>query len=107
MSDHLVRMFKALGHPNRFRLFSEIRDAGHQELEAEGGCFLHSLLARLDVGAPTVSHHLKELVNAGLVRTERRGKFVTCSVVPDALAQLRTFCAPTQANIPDSKGACS
>ena len=88
----LPKMFKALSHPNRFRLFLEILEEERQYEEGHS-CFLHTIMEKLDVGAPTVSHHLKELVNAGLIVTERQGKFVTCQVNPDALAELRGFFA--------------
>jgi len=84
-------MFKALGHPNRFRLFVEILRAGESSFEEGHHCFLHSIMDRLDIGAPTVSHHLKELVNAELVATEREGKFVTCRVNPKAMQALAGF----------------
>lgn len=87
----LVKMFKALGHPNRFRLFVEILQAGDSSFQEGHRCFLHSIMERLDIGAPTVSHHLKELVNADLVDTEREGKFVTCRVNPEAIASLARF----------------
>jgi DNA-binding transcriptional ArsR family regulator len=92
-SKKLVKMFKALAHPNRFRLFVEILEAGENSFEDDHACFLHAIMERLDVGAPTVSHHLKELVNAGLITTERKGKFLTCQVDPRALAQLQGFFA--------------
>ncbi len=87
----LVRMFKALGHPNRFRLFVEILRAGESSFEEGHHCFLHSIMDRLDIGAPTVSHHLKELVNADLVSTDREGKFVTCRVNQEALRAVAGF----------------
>lgn len=87
----LVRMFKALSHPNRFRLFTEIREQGQGEYEDSHVCFLHDVMDALNVGAPTVSHHLKELVSAELITTERQGKFVTCRVNADALESLRAF----------------
>lgn len=89
--DKLAKMFKALGHPNRFRLFVEILEAGESSFEEGHRCFLHTIMERLDVGAPTVSHHLKELVNAELVDTEREGKFVTCRVNDAAMKALATF----------------
>lgn len=87
----LVRMFKALSHPNRFRLFSEIREQGQGEYEEGHVCLLHDVMERLSVGAPTVSHHLKELVSAELITTDRQGKFVTCRVNHRALDALRRF----------------
>jgi ArsR family transcriptional regulator len=91
LSKTLPKMFKALSHPNRFRLFLEILEQEERSFEDDHACFLHVIMEKLDVGAPTVSHHLKELVNAGLIETERQGKFLTCQVNPDALAELRGF----------------
>ena len=87
----LAKMCKALGNPNRFRLFVEILEAGQSSFEEGHVCFLHTIMDRLEVGAPTVSHHLKELVNARLVDTERQGKFVTCRVNSEALDALSAF----------------
>ena len=89
--DRLVRMFRALGHPNRFRLFAEIAQEGARAYEAGHACFLHTIMERLDVGAPTVSHHLKELVNAELITAERQGKFVTCRATDEALELMSQF----------------
>ena len=38
---------------------------------------------------PTVSYHLKQLVEAGLLARERRGTFAYYSLVPGALARVR------------------
>jgi DNA-binding transcriptional ArsR family regulator len=91
--DALVRVFKALGHENRFRLFMEIWQDGSGSFADGHVCFLNDVMARLNVGAPTVSHHLKELVSAGLISTEKQGKFLTCRVNPKALEALRVFFA--------------
>ena len=87
----LPKMFKALSHPNRFRLFLEILEEEERSFEDDHACFLQVILEKLDVGAPTVSHHLKELVNAGLIHTERQGKFLTCQVNSAALDELKAF----------------
>ena len=43
--------------------------------------------------AATDSHHIKELVNAKLIRVERQGKFMTCYLNNDMRAQLEAFFA--------------
>ncbi len=89
--DRLARMFRALSNPNRLRLFMNLLDESKLDL-AKGrvhDCFLVKLLAGLDLGAPTVSHHVKELADAGLIHTQREGKQLTCSVDPEGLAYLR------------------
>lgn len=90
-APRLVKMFKALANPNRFRLFVEILEAGENAYEDDHACFLHTIMERLDIGAPTVSHHLKELVNAELITTDKQGKFLTCQVNPEAVALVGGF----------------
>lgn len=89
--NELVKMFKALSNPNRFQLFDEIRKAGKSAFEEGHTCFLSPIIEKLNVGAPTVSHHLKELVNAGLVETEKDGRFVQCRINEDSVKLLRDF----------------
>jgi len=90
--DRLARMFKALSHPNRLRLFVNLVEESQLDL-AKGrihDCFLVKLLGGLgDLGAPTVSHHVKELADAGLIHTQREGKQLTCSIDPEGLAFLQ------------------
>jgi DNA-binding transcriptional ArsR family regulator len=90
--DRLARMFRALSNPNRLRLFMNLLEESKLDL-AKGrvhDCFLVKLLGGLgDIGAPTVSHHVKELADAGLIHTQREGKQLICSVDPDGLAALR------------------
>lgn len=84
-------MFRALSNPNRLRLFLNLLEESKLDL-AKGrihDCFLAKLLAGLDLGAPTVSHHVKELADAGLIHTQRDGKQLICSVDPAGLAALR------------------
>jgi DNA-binding transcriptional ArsR family regulator len=87
----LVKMFKALSNPNRYRLFDEIRKSGGSSFEEGHTCFLNTIIDKLSIGAPTVSHHLKELVNAGLVVTEKDGKFVQCRIDVGGVALLKEF----------------
>ena len=75
----LARAFKALSNPNRLQLFVNLLEESRLDL-ARGrthDCFLAKLLGGMDIGAPTVSHHVKELSDAGLIDTERDGKQLT------------------------------
>lgn len=94
--DRLARMFKALSNPNRLRLYMNLLEESKLDL-AKGrihDCFLVKLLGGLgEIGAPTVSHHVKELADAGLIHTQRDGKQLICSVDPEGLAELRAALA--------------
>jgi len=57
-------------------------------LEAIGtgsGCPNQALCDEFPVSKATISHHLKELVTAGLVESERDGQYVHCRARPDVL----------------------
>ena len=91
--DEIKRMsqaFKALSHPNRLELFLNLMEETEVNVEegTEAGCFLATLIKNLNVGAPTVSHHIKELVQAGLIQTERRGKRLVCTINAPVLEKL-------------------
>lgn len=74
-----ARILKALSDPNRLRLLSIVK-AG------DGGeACVCDLTEPLDLGQPTVSHHLKILVDAGLLEREKRGTWAYYSLVPGAL----------------------
>ena len=48
-------------------------------------------MSKLNIGAPTVSHHIKELVNAKLIWIERQGKFMTCHLNNEMREELEKF----------------
>lgn len=68
-AERLARIFKALGDPTRVRLVSLI--AAHAGAEA---CVCE-LTEPVGLTQPTVSHHLKQLVDAGLLTREQRGRW--------------------------------
>src|SRR3954447_2795194 len=81
-AEALARVFKALGGPPRVRLLSLI--AAHHGGEA---CVC-DLTEPVGLSQPTVSHHLKQLVEAGLITREQRGKWAYYRVVQPALDAL-------------------
>ena len=81
-AERLARAFKALGDPSRVKLLSLIA-------AAEGGeACVCDLLPPVGLSQPTVSHHLKILVDAGLLGREQRGKWAYYRVDQQALAQI-------------------
>ena len=81
-ASELAGKLKALSDPVRLRLLSVV--ASHTGGEA---CVC-DLSAGIEVGQPTISHHLKVLRTAGLLDSERRGSWVYYRVIPQALHQL-------------------
>jgi DNA-binding transcriptional ArsR family regulator len=89
----LSRVFKALANPNRLQLFLNLLEESRLDL-AKGrlhDCFLAGLLDNLHVGAPTVSHHVRELEDAGLIETHKEGKQLICTIRPDTMRDLRAL----------------
>jgi ArsR family transcriptional regulator len=86
----LAKAFQALANPNRLKLFLNLLEESRLDL-AKGrahDCFLFKLLDNLNIGASTVSHHVKELENAGLIETSREGKQLVCTIRPDTMRAL-------------------
>jgi ArsR family transcriptional regulator len=78
----LARTLKALADPARLRVLSLV--AGHDGREV---CVC-DLTEPLGLSQPTVSHHLKVLVEAGFLQRDKRGVWAYYSVVPGALERV-------------------
>ena len=82
-ADALAKALRVLAEPARLRLLSLIQSQPDHE-----ACVCH-LTKPLGLSQPTVSHHLKVLLDAGLVEREQRGSWAYFRVVPDQLRVLR------------------
>lgn len=80
-AELIARTFKALGDPTRVRLLSLIAASG------DGEACICDLTEPVGLSQPTVSHHMKLLVDAGLATREQRGRWAYYRVVTDALEQ--------------------
>ena len=87
----LAVRLKAVADPGRLRLLSLILASPDAE-----ACVC-DLTAPLALSQPTVSHHLKVLVDAGLLTREKRGRWAYHRTVPEALDQLARVLQPTAA----------
>lgn len=85
----MAKVFKALSNENRLELFLEIQKVHETCYETEcTDCMITDIMGSLNIGAPTVSHHMKELSNAGLVITERKGKFLAARINSKLMKEL-------------------
>ena len=83
----LTKIFKALSNPNRLKLYHEI--SKKNEAFFETGCFVYKISEKFSIGAPTISHHLKELENANLITTQRNGKQLTARINEDTFKKIK------------------
>jgi ArsR family transcriptional regulator len=91
-AEATASVFRALADPARVRIVNVLAtNAG------EPVCICH-LVEPLGLSQPTVSHHMKRLLDAGLVEREQRGKWAYFALKRDAVAKL--------ALVADLKGAC-
>ncbi|MEO6826748.1 MAG: metalloregulator ArsR/SmtB family transcription factor [Microbacteriaceae bacterium] len=81
-ADKVARILKAIADPARLKLISMV--AAHEDAEA---CVC-DLTEPLGLGQPTVSHHLKILVDAGILSRDKRGTWAYYTLVPGALDSL-------------------
>ena len=92
MAD-LAGIFKALGDGTRLAIFELIRERcrGVGIPEDQVGNTVSKLAEEFDVSLSTVSHHLKELRNAGLIICEKRGQLVHCAPNEETLEEVERF----------------
>jgi ArsR family transcriptional regulator len=94
-SERLAGAFKALSNPHRLSIFIRLAsccspgdtcpaDADIQECVGTIG-------KNLSLSPSTISHHIKELHRAGLIKMKRKGQTVVCWVDPETLDSLAKF----------------
>jgi ArsR family transcriptional regulator len=76
-----AEVFRALGDASRVKIVNVLATSD------DPVCVCH-LTEPLGLTQPTVSHHLKKLLDAGLVEREQRGKWAHYSLSPDAARTL-------------------
>ena len=91
-AEFTAQLFKALADPARVRIVNLLATSGGEPV-----CVCH-LIEPIGLSQPTVSHHVKRLLDAGLVEREQRGKWAYYSLRGDAVAKL--------ALVADLKGVC-
>jgi len=83
--EHHAAQLGALGHPVRLATLRYVVQAGHE------GAAAGAIQAHVDMPASTLSHHLKRLVDAGIIRSRGEGTYHYYSAAYDALRRLTDY----------------
>lgn len=81
MTD-LVKMLKALSDENRFKIFNML---------LKGETCACELLDNLNIAQPTLSRHMKVLVDSGLVKGRKDAQWIRYSIDKSALGELKEY----------------
>lgn len=84
----VAKLFKAVADPIRVQLVSLVRQSPSAE-----ACFC-DLAEEFDMPQPTLSHHLRVLVDAGVLSRERRGTWSWYTIQPEPLAIMEQLLRP-------------
>ena len=83
---------KALGNEHRLNLYLGIAQNEESDFEMPE-CMVSEIVKGFTLSAPTICHHLKELANADLIATERRGKHVVARINRQTLGEVEQVLA--------------
>ena len=83
-AERLAEVAKALGEPLRVRIVDVLRRSAEPVCQCE-------LIALYGIKQSLLSHHMRKLVDAGLVSVERRHRWAYYSISPQALKELTTW----------------
>ncbi len=102
-TDRFTDAFKALSNSHRLQIFNILSNCCEPGTECTTeqafSCCVGDLGPRLDIAASTLSHHLKELNQAGLINMKREGKQVFCSINRSMLKEIRILFNSYERNI--------
>jgi ArsR family transcriptional regulator len=93
--EEFSEIFKALSNPNRLKIFLRLVSCCVPgtvwSFEAHESTCVGDVAKDLDIVPSTVSHHIKELRQAGLIKMKRSGQKIECWVDPEVLKNLEGF----------------
>jgi ArsR family transcriptional regulator len=100
--EQLAEVFKALSNPHRLEIFLKLVSCCPPGTKCDPDEAMRKCLAdlrkNLQIVPSTLSHHIKELRRAGLIRVERRGKNLECWVDRETVLEIAkqlTGCSQT------------
>jgi DNA-binding transcriptional ArsR family regulator len=96
--NDMANMAKTIAHPARIAIL--------QHLVKTNACVCGGLVEELGLAQPTISQHLKELKNAGIIRGTVEGTSVCYCINPEVWQEFRQFFTGFFAEIKDCNTSC-
>jgi ArsR family transcriptional regulator len=94
--SNITQLFKALSDERRLEIFELIRREETEcnkeccDISEKGSCICN-IAEKVGLSQSAVSHHIKELRNANIIKTEKRGVWVYCRINHDTLCEMQDF----------------
>src|ERR1700741_3149411 len=96
--NELANLAKALGHPARIAIIEFLLKANK--------CICGDIVNELPLAQPTVSQHLKELKNAGIIKGNIEGNAICYCIDEKVLAKLQSYFTGIEIKIEKKKNSC-
>ena len=96
--NSIAMITKALGHPARIAIIDYL-------LKVDA-CICGDIVNELPLAQPTVSQHLKELKNAGLIKGEIEGNTICYCINNDVIAEMQSYFTKMSVKLKQKKNNC-
>ena len=97
-TEALAKFAKALGHPTRIAIL--------KHLENQSCCFTGDLVEVFPLAQSTISQHLKELKNAGLIKGSVEGNSICYCIDENGFEKVKSFFQNIHEHIEKKKTKC-
>jgi len=94
--SNLAKIFKALSNEQRLKIFEMIYRENQRIFQDESCCCgvkkaFSMICENLNISKSTISHHIKELQNAGLIECTKDGQSCICKINENVLEEIKNF----------------
>jgi DNA-binding transcriptional ArsR family regulator len=96
--NDIATMFKAIGHPARVAILDYLLKVN--------ACITGDIVNELPLAQPTISQHLKELKNAGLIKGAIEGNAICYVLMKKAVEKLQSYFGNILSTLNSRKGCC-
>jgi DNA-binding transcriptional ArsR family regulator len=97
-NNAVAQLFKSLGHPARIAIIEYILK--------ENSCVCGDIVKELPLAQPTISQHLKELKNAGLIKGSIEGNSICYCINDEAVEKLQNYFGSIFSKLANQQNKC-